>query len=700
MSKIFSRDDFDRILSTGVQTERDDDDEEIDQGSFNREKFDQILNGTFDNTQPDVEPTKWEPPKSTQDSTSKSNEPEGNIFSKIKNVFKSVKKKYEDVKEVETNYTEEDYQIYSPLALERLNALNQELSVYEDKYNEENSNIGKKVLNIVKGDGGILGTIGKNRDGKGGVEAIKDAKNRTWEDNERMNKENEDEKRTVAAKMEERTMITAFLNRKDVKSGFFDGLKVAVEEGRFIPFLYNQDQAKRKELTLDAIKKFESTDQKELMNVSETIKKFQGDEELSDLDKALIQRMQAEALTSRIDKGIPYGLGESIVDMARYGFEFAALSGPAKGVVSGATKVLPKAVKILPKRLAGSFIQKLTTEMTEALVQTGMNAPMLSEKTAEYALPEYEIMTSKDGEMLLKEASQGDDLTTAFKKAFLSSYAEHFSERAGGLIKSGGSSVYKRIVERMGLITENPENFIQKALIGKLISKSSNKSTTLFAKYLRATKFDGVLEEVMEEELNEPVQASIENRDYSAPIITAEGNARLVMEILGIGMYGGLLKIPDKTVDTINKWRERRSDFGPVEIPVDEEENISFDNLPSVVREEMEAIQNDNQAVIAGEEGIESVEDVNIQENTVEEGVEDMPGDVDTLLDEEASTSLLGEEGVKVEGNMKTNNKKNQSVEEQAEQVAVGVIKGYVERGDSMGDLNSLGSITDEGDGL
>lgn len=697
MSKIFSRDDFDRILSTGVQTEREDDDDEIDQGSFNREKFDQILNGTFDNTQPDVEPTRWEPPKSTKDSTSESNEPEGNIFSKIKNVFKSAKKKYEDVKEVETNYTEEDYQIYSPLALERLNALNQELSIYEDKYNEDNSNIGKKVINLVKGEAGILGTIGKDKGNKGGIEAIKDAKNRTWEENERMNKENEDEKMTVAAKMEERAMISAFLDRKDVKSGFFDGLKVAVKEGRFVPFLYNQDQAKRKELTLEALQKFQDTDQKELMNVSETIKKFQGDEELSELDKALVQRMQAEALASRIDKGLPYGLGESLVDMARYGFEFAALGGLAEGVVGGATKVLPKAAKILPKRLAGSFMQKLTTEMAEALVQTGMNAPMLSEKTAEYALPEYEIMTSEDGEMLLKEASQGDDPTTAFKKAFLSSYAEHFSERAGGLIKSGGSSVYKKIVERMGLITENPENFIQKALIGKLISKSSNKSTTVFARYLRATKFDGILEEVMEEELNEPVQAMIEDRDYSAPIITEEGNARLVMEILGIGMYGGLLKIPDKTVSTINKWRERRSDFKTVEIPVDEEENISFDNLPSVVREEMEAIQNDNQAVVAGEEGIELVEDVNTQGDTIEEGVEDMPDDVNTLLNEEAPTSLLGEEGVKVEGNMKTNNKKNQSVEEQAEQVAVNLIKGYVERGDSIGDLNSLGSVTDEG---
>lgn len=634
MSKIFSRDDFDRILSTGVQTEREDDDDEIDQGSFNREKFDQILNGTFDNTLPDVEPTRWEPPKSTQDSTSKSNETEGNIFSKIKNVFKSVKKKYEDFKEVETNYTEEDYQIYSPLALERLNTLNQELSEYEDRWKDKNSNIGKAVFNLVKGEAGILGTSGKDKDNKGGIEAIKDAKNRTWEEEERINRENKDERMTVAAKMEERTMITAFLNRKDVKSGFFDGLKVAVEEGRFIPFLYNQDQAKRKELTLEALQRFQDTDQKDLMNVSETIKKFQGDEELSELDKALVQRMQAEALTSRIDKGIPYGLGESLVDMARYGFEFAALGGLAKGAVSGATKVLPKATKILPKRLAGSFMQKLTTEMTEALVQTGMNAPMLSEKTAEYALPEYEIMTSKDGEMLLKEASQGDDPTTAFKKAFLSSYAEHFSERAGGLIKSGGSSVYKKIVERMGLITENPENFIQKALIGKLISKSSNKSTTVFAKYLRATKFDGVLEEVMEEELNEPVQAMIEQRDYNAPVLTEEGNARLVMEILGIGMYGGLLKIPDKTINTINKWRVKRPEFGPIEIPVDEEANILPDNLPSVVREEIESLQNETKVGIE-EEGVDIVDDVIVEESLTEDGFEDMPNGVKTLIAQE-----------------------------------------------------------------
>lgn len=503
--------------------------------------------------------------------------PNEGFFSKLKNAIKKNPKKvlltdplsikgakdrvnyakqmYNDQKKVIDHNDPEVYEAMTPYVLERMNFLNQEFQnmTFEERW------------------AGFIPTI----------------------DPEKRKKRKEDHE-YLQLISEEAEMYNKFLNRSDVKSGFFDGLKESILDLRFLPFGYNAIKGERDKVTKEAIEKLEEGE-RELLDIKTITDKYHGGDVLNKNEIAALNLMSAKMIDSRIDRGIPYAVGEMMPDMARYGYEFLITKGAAKGAL-GASKLGPavnKVTKILPKRIAGPFMQKLTGELAESAVQTGINFPALSEKAAGYALPEYEIMMSEDGEALLKEASKGDDPTTAFRKAFLSSWVEHFSERVGDLTTKGGSAAYKGIVKRMGLITENPEKFIQKALIGKAISKSSNKSINFFSKYLKKSGFDGLLMEILEEEINEPVQAKIDGRKYYSPL-TPEGAQRLMMEVIGIGMYGGLLKIPDKTVNAAYKWREKRPEFGPIDIPIDDEANIPPDRLPSVIKEELEALGEEN----------------------------------------------------------------------------------------------------------
>jgi uncharacterized protein (UPF0248 family) len=581
------------------------------------------------------------------------------IFGKIKNLFTKSKKKYEDLKEPEINISENEYTYHTPLVLEQLNNINKELSEYEKRLQERSP--GAKLLDFLSGNAkynpNAFGEKGEKKDFKTILKESKEdsenfkkeiktktqeykAKDKTLKGelknvlgNINENKysqglilpeDQEEERKLISEKMKYAEEVSNFLAREDVKTGFWDGLKHSIKEGRFVPFAYNINQNERMGDMQEALGKL-TDEEREVLDIRAIREKYQGNDELSDYELSLLENMQMELINSRIDKGIPYALGESLVDMGRYGLEFAMLGGVAKGITTGAKAIKPIA-KILPKSRANSFVSKLAGEMTQALVQTGLNVPAVENKTLEYTLPQYDLIAGEQGESLVQQASEGDDPLRAFTKGFASVYVETFSERVGGLItRKEAGQVYRTITKRLGLVVKNPENFLQKSVIGRVLSKRNDKTLTVFGEYLKKSGFNGILQEIFEEEFNEPFQAKLDSREYYNPITTPEGRTRLIMEAIGIGMYGGLLKIPDKTVNQIYKWREKREPK-PIEIPIEEDEKIPTENLPEVIKEELQNLQQEETVP----DELAGIEDI-IATDGITEGVEDGNYDINEL---------------------------------------------------------------------
>jgi hypothetical protein len=587
------------------------------------------------------------------------NQENSGIFGKIKNLFSKSKKKYEDLKEPEINISEQEYTYYTPLVLERLNNINKELSEYEKRLQERSP--GLKLLDFLSGKGkynpDAWGEKGEKKDFKTILKESKEdsenfkkeIKTKTQEYKEKdktfkgevknilgnlnenkysqgliVPQDQAEETALISEKMKYAEEVSNFLAREDVKTGFWDGLKHSIQEGRFVPFAYNVGQNARMGNMQEVLGKL-TDEEREVLDIRAIREKYQGTDELSEYELSLLENMQIDLINSRVDKGIPYGLGESLVDMGRYGLEFAMLGGVAKGITTGAKAIKPIA-KILPKSRANSFVSKLAGEMTQTLVQTGINVPAVENKTLEYTLPQHDLVAGENGDMLLKQVSEGDDLLTAFTKGFASVYVETFSEKVGGLItRREAGQVYRTITKRLGLVVKNPENFIQKSVIGRVLSKRNDKTLTVFGEYLKKSGFNGVLQEIFEEEFNEPFQAMLDSREYNDPITTPEGRTRLIMEAIGIGMYGGLLKIPDKTVNQIYKWRDKRQPK-PIDIPIEEDEKIPEENLPEVIKEELQNLQQEENVP----DELAGIEDI-IATDGVTEGVEDGEFDVNEL---------------------------------------------------------------------
>lgn len=373
----------------------------------------------------------------------------------------------------------------------------------------------------------------------------------------------------------------AFLGREDVQAGVWDGLKRGVGDGAFVPFLASEYEDRFNDVTLDAVKKLGLAEQ-EVVKVDDIVKKYQeGESLLSEDETVMIESMIADMFNSRIDKGVGYGLGESLVDMSRYGLEFAMTSAVLG--TAGVTAKVGTTVKAIPLATAHPFIGKVMEESILSVARTGLMMPQINEKAGSYMLPEYEVVAGEKGEILLNQLRAGDDEHKAFLKAVASTYVDNLSESGGEIIASANVGKYvDNIARKVGIAVDEPLKFMERTAISKYVTKLKKYNDPALKegldKVLGAIKWDGVLSEVMEEELNEPLQALIEGRDYKG-INTDEGKERLLMEVLTIGAFGALVNLPTKTVDSIYKRRELNPRLSKVQLEIAERAGINPDDV-------------------------------------------------------------------------------------------------------------------------
>ena len=302
-----------------------------------------------------------------------------------------------------------------------------------------------------------------------------------------------------------------FLNfLSDVQKGIQNQLK---DGGKLIPFL-------------GSVESFEEY----IGYISATKKKNEG-KKITSQEDSLIKKYQAKDLP--VDRGMGYAVGSTMALLPTYAAEFAFLSPVYKGTEAVVSTSLMKAG--VPK-----FISKAAAFILGGAAQGWSNVPEVSERTAQYMLPQADIVKGEDGDYLIAEIDKNGD---SFPKAFL---------------KSLGTVAVDYITERTGVLVEKPLGFLQRAFLGKWLAKRGltalGNSKTL--KVLKgAIAWDGIIGEVFEEELAEFFQAPIEERKYYAPFATPEGVERLLVETLAIGAFGGLGKVSDVAMRQIENFR-------------------------------------------------------------------------------------------------------------------------------------------------
>lgn len=291
------------------------------------------------------------------------------------------------------------------------------------------------------------------------------------------------------------------------------------------------------------------------VQVMDLVDKIEAGENLNENDKALYQELQAGIINQYISRGTGYDVGAMVAEMPKYIIEFAMTAGLASG-----TKAAVKPA--LSKYIANKTAVSVGAYLAGAAVQTGGFGTAISANTAEYMLPEYSYVAGEEGDAVLTKIDEGDDFTKALAKAGLSQYMEVLSEDAGQWLDYGADKAAIKL---------GKEKFMKKAIISKYINKMglNSENPNVIAKTLQAAHWDGVINEIFEEEINEVAQAKIEGRSYNAPW-TERGLDRVWTETLGIGIFGMLSGGAAQATDQFGKLK-KASDQGvpPLDLEID-----------------------------------------------------------------------------------------------------------------------------------
>ncbi len=317
----------------------------------------------------------------------------------------------------------------------------------------------------------------------------------------------------------------------EVKRGFQDTIK---EPEKLVPFLGSAGNLGEAIYAIELSKKPEK--------------------EWTDFDKSLIEKYQAKNLP--VKGSVGYGVGSIIASMPTYIAEWGALKSLVAEPVSkiatkGITKLIgEKAMISLPKVVQKTWQLPAKISVSDALgksigiVAHGFSNPIeISERTAEYLIPNYEKLTSPIYTKMYGQLEEKVSFEKALKMAI-------------------GTTAVDYITEYAGVFVENPMSLLGKATFGKWITKIGlTKAPAGLERLARQVGWNGIIGEVFEEELAETFQAPIEEREYHG-INTPEGLERLLTETLGIGAFGGIGGISATVLQKIEK-----KDIKP-EIPI------------------------------------------------------------------------------------------------------------------------------------
>ncbi len=331
-----------------------------------------------------------------------------------------------------------------------------------------------------------------------------------------------------------------FLGKEQIDRGFIQALWAGAKNPAemFLPFVKDTNSIR------------------DLVDTFTVAQKYKTGEKLNNYEKSQIQRIQANRINQLIDRGIAYKAGEVVADIPHYLIEFAVTSGGYNATKTATTQILKKVAKDQMPEVA----TKLVSSSIGSIAQGSLMVPQYTNRTLEYMLPAYEVITDKKGESTINKLVEGEDFTKAFTKAYL-------------------TTIIETATERVGIFVEKPVEFLAKATIGKFIANRGLKTVGEFANIAREVGWNGIVGEVFEEEIGEVLQAPIQERKYYPPFATPEGTERLLVETLGISAFGGMAKLNDIAIDTLITNQE---DFkeNVIDIPVDENLKQELQNIP------------------------------------------------------------------------------------------------------------------------
>ena len=313
------------------------------------------------------------------------------------------------------------------------------------------------------------------------------------------------------------------------------------------------------------------------LNVLELYKKEARGEELNPAEKnmLLLNNVEAEqgARFSEISKA--YRTGEGLKDMIPFVFEMVLTSGIYTGAKAAAQKTIQLAIK---KSIGGSIykmsvrkgikakikngaVQSLSTIFGTLVQSAAATTQNTIASTIEDMTPVQQMMFTTDGDDIMYQAhfvtvesveadikeTQGQlddpkttaeekaelnkrlefleekkkgikyddaDFDLAFRKRFLTGWAEYFSERLGGAIPNFG---VKRAFIRM--LEKNGPEWLKRTMVSRYLK---NKGVKTFQEAIEAIAnftdekmaWDGLMGEVFEEVVNQPMQNLIMGDDW------------------------------------------------------------------------------------------------------------------------------------------------------------------------------------------
>lgn len=272
----------------------------------------------------------------------------------------------------------------------------------------------------------------------------------------------------------------------------------------------------------------------------QVMQKYERGEELTKDEMVFYNKVRARTLDSYIQKGLGSSVGEVIVNMPAYMMEIAVMSQTAGP--EGAYKNIAQGISNLTKitvPVAQTIVSKVLTNSVRKAVASQIAFTSVDSKTADYMLPTYEIQQDVEGKDYLKLVKPGSDKNAAVSKAYASNLVEYVSEGVGDYV-------------------DDALPFVKKLFISKWLQNNGVDEVGEVTSLLRKLNFNSLVGEVLEEEIGEPFQAMIDEREYKDPFFTPEGRERLLVETLGVGAFSGMAKVSDYTVKAI---RERKSNF-------------------------------------------------------------------------------------------------------------------------------------------
>lgn len=277
-------------------------------------------------------------------------------------------------------------------------------------------------------------------------------------------------------------------------------------------------------------------------------RKQQNGQDPTPYEESVMNKATAEQLDAMLNTpSMGYVVGNSLTQLPAFAVEFATTAGIGSTASTGikGTSIVSKIASKSPT------IAKLIGGLTGVTAQTTIGfMPRVLEKSAEFTVDDMSFAVTDDGKLTLENMGSDEEFVKALKNELPKGYAYTWVEVASE--KSGEAMVYLK----NGLVTK----YIAKKGLD-VTTEAGVKSTS---NLLQKIGWNGILAEIGEEEIAELGQAPLEGRDYKAPVITEEGNQRLLTEALVIGIWGGLVNTTNKAFqsDTQKYVKDKAKELG------------------------------------------------------------------------------------------------------------------------------------------